>query len=187
MSVLDSWEQKSRSSVFRHPVLTLDLVRCARGDGREKDFVVLGSPDWVNVVPLTADGRVVLIKQFRVGANGYTLEIPGGLVDPGELPIQAAAREMLEETGYASDDLVYLGKVNPNPALFENICHTFLARGVRRAADQALDEDEMIEVFTVPVGELPAMVRDGRIDHSLVVAALTFFWLNQGAVGPTRA
>lgn len=156
------------------------MSHCRRGDGLERDFVVLASPDWVNVVPLTADGQVVLIRQFRVGSNDWTIEIPGGMIDPGERPIDAAAREMREETGYDADELVYLGKVNPNPALFENTCYTFLAKNAAPKAGQRLDEGEMIEVFTAPLAELPAMVADGRIDHSLVVSALAFFWLHRG-------
>lgn len=161
------------------------MVRCQRGDGMEKNFVVLGSPDWVNVVPLTADGQVVLIRQFRVGSNEYAVEIPGGLIDPGERPIDAAAREMLEETGHSSDELVYLGKVNPNPALFENTCYTFLAKNAVKTAEQNLDDGEMIEVFSVPLEKLPALVASGQIDHSLVVSALAFLWLHQGLAGET--
>lgn len=163
-----------------HPVLRVERVERSRQDGQAHQFIVLHSPAWVNIVPVTPEGRVVLIRQWRQGSQAPSLEIPGGLVDPGESPEAAAARELLEETGYASPGLVHLGKVNPNPALFDNTCHTYLAPQAVRVAEPRLDDTENIEVLTVPGQEVPGLVRRGEIDHSLVLAALCFHWLAQG-------
>lgn len=177
------WRFVSGQSIFNHPVLEVKYDLFRHDDGREKNFITLHSSDWVNVVPITADGQVVLIRQYRFGTDSYTLEIPGGLVDPGEEPIQAGARELAEETGYTSPGLVPIGKVSPNPALFSNTCHTFLAPDAVLSGAQRLDDDEDIEVITRPAQDLPGLVSSGQIDHCLVIAALTFYWLHQGGQG----
>lgn len=123
---------------------------------------------------------MVLIRQWRQGSQAPSLEIPGGLVDPGETPQEAGARELLEETGYVAGRMLHLGQVNPNPALFDNTCHSFLALEALPLARQRLDDNERIEVITRPLGDLAGLVADGSIDHSLVLAALCFFWLRRG-------
>jgi ADP-ribose pyrophosphatase len=174
------WRTVESSLALDHPVLRVERTRRRDEAGSEHEFVVLHSPDWVNVVPLTAEGRVILIRQWRQGNQEMTLEIPGGLVDPGETPAQAGARELREETGYLAAELSFLGKVNPNPALFSNTCHTFLALDCHLDGGQRLDPTERIEVVSVPMAELPGLVRRGEIVHSLVIAALSFFWLRDG-------
>lgn len=162
-----------------HPVLSVTRSLRRLG-GHTATFVTLHSSDWVNIVPVTSSGEVVLIKQWRHGSQDWAVEIPGGLVDPGEDPLQAAARELAEETGYQARELTSLGKVNPNPALFDNTCHTFLALVDSEPGEPRLDPGESIEVFRVKAGDLPAMVASGEIDHCIVIAALAFFWLHQG-------
>jgi 8-oxo-dGTP pyrophosphatase MutT (NUDIX family) len=140
-------------------------------------FYRIDSPDWVNVVPLTDDDRVVLVRQFRHGARAHTLEIPGGMVDPGEDPATAAARELIEETGFEARSIATLGHINPNPALFGNRCHMFVARGVRRVREIANTDLEETHVELVPRSELGRLARSGAIDHALVVVAI--YWLEQ--------
>jgi 8-oxo-dGTP pyrophosphatase MutT (NUDIX family) len=126
---------------------------------------------------VTPDNQVVLIHQYRHGVDEITLEIPGGMVDPHDpSPLHAARREMQEETGYDSEDIVELGSIHPNPAIQNNRCHTFLARDVEKRFETNFDTTEETEVILVPAIELPTLVRQGKITHALVVTA--FYWLH---------
>jgi ADP-ribose pyrophosphatase len=142
--------------------------------GTQHDFYVIESEDWINVIPLIADHHVVMIRQYRHGARKVTLEIPGGLVDPGDTPEKAAARELLEETGYQAEGLIQIGVVNPNPALFNNRCYTYVARNVKKTHDAVLDQAEDIEVVLIPLSDIPELIQNGEIDHAMVVTA--FYW-----------
>ncbi len=143
-----------------------------------KDFTVFELEDWVNIIPLTADGRIVTIRQYRHGVRRDTVEIPGGLISEHDTsPLEAAVREMEEETGYCSDDVVHIGTVEPNPALQTNRCHTFLARNVRLKSGQNLDPTESIRVELYMKDDVFRMIRDNRITHGLVVAAFAHFLL----------
>jgi ADP-ribose pyrophosphatase len=138
-------------------------------NGREHDFYVIEAPDWINVIPLTKEGEVVLIEQYRHGTRGLSLEIPGGMVDEGENPAETAARELLEETGYEASEVVFLGRTHPNPAIQDNWIHTFLARDVRRVCEPSCDGTEQTVVRVVPLEQIPALIAGGAITHSLVV------------------
>ena len=148
--------------------------------GRAYTFYVLESPDWVNVVALTPAGQVVLIRQYRHGTEEVTLEIPGGMVDAGESPATAAARELLEETGYEAEEIIPIGLVAPNPAILNNRCHTFLARNARPVRPPQFDGSEDIALELAPLETVPELVRSGRISHALVIAA---FYHYEGASG----
>ena len=147
--------------------------------GEEHEFFIIDAPNWVNVVAVTPDEQVVLITQYRHGIRAETVEIPGGVIDPGESPLEAAKRELLEETGYISDDWIKIGKVIPNPAIQNNCCYTFLARSSRKTEEPRFDATEFIETTTAPVSEIPELVSWGKINHSLVVAAFYWFHLYQ--------
>lgn len=146
-------------------------------EGEVHPFYRIDSADWINVVPVTASGEIVMVRQFRHGSREITLEIPGGLVDPGESPEEAAGRELLEETGYRARSLEAIGAVNPNPALFGNRVHTFLARDAVRVAEIANEGREETTVELVPKGDIPRLLREGAIDHALVVAGLYYYAL----------
>lgn len=160
----------TRNRSYRVFDLRTDRARSPR-TGEEHDFFVLESSPWVNVIPLTKDGNVVMIEQYRHGIREITLEIPGGLIEPDDSPEEAARRELREETGYGGGDFIDLGFVHPNPAIQDNRCHTFLARNVVPAGIQEMDEKEDIEVVLHPLARVPRLIRDGRITHSLVIVA----------------
>ncbi len=142
--------------------------------GETHDFFTIESVDWVNVIPLTPEGDVVMVRQYRHGSRGVTLEIPGGMVDAGEDPGAAVAREMLEETGYAGETPIRLGAVNPNPALFGNLCHSYVIHGAHQVDEIRNEGAEATAVELVPLSEIPERIRRGEIDHALVVTA--FHW-----------
>ncbi len=142
--------------------------------GREHDFFLLDSADWVNVIPLTADGRVILVRQFRMGTKDFSLEIPGGMLDEGDHPAGAAARELLEETGYAGEEPILLGVVHPNPAIQTNRCYTYLINKVVRKTSPRQDSTEDIEVQSAPLDDVPRLIHEEKITHALVIAA--FYW-----------
>jgi 8-oxo-dGTP pyrophosphatase MutT (NUDIX family) len=142
-------------------------------DGRPmRDAYTFACPDWVSVVPVTEEGSFVLVRQYRHGIDAPTLEVPGGIIEKGQDPADAAGRELREETGYGGGTLVSLGASLPNPALQNNWHHMFLARGVRRLGDPEFDVGEFCEVIVVPETEIRARIRTGEINHALVLLAL---------------
>ncbi len=151
-------------AIYRHPLRE-----------KERDFFVINAPDWVNVVALTPDGRLVLVRQFRYGIDDFSLEIPGGVIDAGEDPVAAGLRELREETGYVGTRVRLLGSVHPNPAMQSNRCHLVLVEDARREAALAWDEDEELETLTRPVEEVYALAAGGGITHALVLDALLLF------------
>jgi 8-oxo-dGTP pyrophosphatase MutT (NUDIX family) len=153
-----------QSARFRHPVR-----------GTERDFVTIASPDWVNVLALTPDHQLVLVRQFRFGTEEFSLELPGGIIDLGEEPVAAGLRELREETGFAGADARVIGRVHPNPAIQRNRCHFVLLERARPATPTDWDPDEEIEVLTRPVEEVFALAHSGGITHALVLNALLFF------------
>lgn len=148
----------------------------SRRTGIAHDYYVTEIADGVHTIAVTPDDRVVLVRQFRAGSGRDSLETPGGLLEPGEDPGEAGARELLEETGYAGDPPRSLGIVRPNPALLTMAITTVVIRNVRRVAEPRPDAGEELSIELVPASEIPAMIRDGRIDHAACVAGL-LIWL----------
>jgi ADP-ribose pyrophosphatase len=161
----------ARTRIF--DVQSVDFQHPARPAPR--DFFVISAPDWVNVVALTADHRLVLVRQFRYGTDDFSLEIPGGIIDDGEDAIAAGVRELREETGYVGTSAHLLGSVHPNPAMQNNRCHLVLVEGARRAADLEWDPDEEMEILALPVDEVYERAYAGGITHAMVLDGLLLF------------
>jgi ADP-ribose pyrophosphatase len=149
-------------------------------NGSPHDMFIIENPGFMNVVPITADGQLILIEQWRHGTRQVHLETPGGLIDDGESPSHCARRELLEETGYEAGKVEPLGTVYPNPAIQNNRQHFFLATGCRKVAEPQFDHAEDIILKLVPVAKLPELVRSGAINHALVMTGLYLYSLRQG-------
>ncbi len=149
-------------------------------EGRTREFYKLDPPDWINVIALTDDRQVVLVRQFRHGVREVTLEIPGGMLDPGETIAEAALRELEEETGFAGPQAREIGCVWPNPAIQSNRCYTFLVEGAQRVTEPRPDPYERIEVLTRPLADMPRLMRSGEIRHALVIVAFAHFGVTVG-------
>lgn len=150
--------------IYRHPART-----------REQEFVVINAPDWVNVLALTPEHHLVLVRQFRFGINDFSVEIPGGVMEPGEDPVTAGLRELREESGYVGTKARLLGSVHPNPAIQSNRCHLVLVEDARATAELEWDPDEEMAVLTEPVDAVYARAQAGGITHALVLNALLLF------------
>ncbi|MEM9382778.1 MAG: NUDIX hydrolase [Planctomycetota bacterium] len=140
--------------------------------GRRMERVVVETPDWVNIVALTPERDVVVVRQHRFGTGATTIEIPGGMIDPGEAPLDAAVRELREETGYEAETWTPLGRVAPNPAFLDNSCFHFLAEGCRRTSAQDQDPGEDIFVDIMTQEQVVDGIASGAIDHALVLTAM---------------
>jgi len=172
-----SWEivEEETLAAFRIGAIRRVRARSPR-TGVPHDFYELRFPEWVNVVALDAERRVLLIRQWRLGTRSVTLEIPGGLVEPGEEPAEAARRELREETGYESPRWSRIGVVHPNPAIQGNRCWIFLAEEAVRAGPPRFDAAEDIETIPTPLREIPGLMRRGEITHTLVLSAFAWLW-----------
>lgn len=150
----------------------------------ESEFSVIHSRDWVNVVATTPDHRMVLVRQFRFGINAPSLEIPGGIIEAGEDPIQAGVRELKEETGFVGSRTRLLGSIHPNPAIQDNRCHLIWVENAVSHGSTAWDEHEELEILTLPIDEVYAQARAGAITHSLTLNGLLLFephWFSLGS------
>ena len=170
------WKKLGESDVFEGKIFKYRSIESESPDGSMKgNFDVLDFLDWVNIVAITNNDEMLFVEQFRQGSQSMTLEIPGGAIDRGEDPKEAAKRELLEETGFAGDNVIELGCVHPNPAIMGNRCWTYLITECDWIQDKNLDALEDIEIKKVPMEEVNDLVMNGEITHSLVIAAL-YYW-----------
>jgi 8-oxo-dGTP pyrophosphatase MutT (NUDIX family) len=170
------WRELERTQIADCRIFTVERsVAQSPVDGAAHTYYRLRSTDWAQVLPITRDGEAVLVRQFRHGIRRVTLEVPSGLVEPREDPADAAIRECFEETGYRASSVESLGVVYPNPALFANRLHAFLAVDVQLAGSIQNTGTEQTEVVLVPVRELPRLLRSGAIDHALNAGLLWRF------------
>lgn len=174
MTRLKPWRTLSSEYLIKGKYLTVRVDKCDLGNGRTiDDFHILEYNDWINVIALTDAGNVVLIREYRHGAQAITTGLPSGSADPGENADKAAARELLEETGYACDELVCVGQSYANWASHNNqVCH-YLGFGAKKVAEQNLDPNEEIDVFEMPYREFLDYENNGP-QHSLHAANLFY-------------
>ena len=156
----------------KHPFPKFRMDTCELPSGKEYKAFVLEFDAWANVVAITKNNEVVLVKQYRHGVQEILLELPGGVVDKGEDPLEGAKRELMEETGYSAGNIIEVGRLYPNPAIQHNTLFCYLATDVELTGEQHLDDAEEIEVQLVPLDELIKMAAQGKFLHALNVAVL---------------
>lgn len=142
-------------------------------------MIILESPDSVNVVPVTAKGDIIFVRQYRFGIQAYTLELPGGIVDPGEEHGLAAQRELQEETGYTSQDWSYLGKIASNPVFMDSYIHHWVAKDVELTHETSLDAGEDVEWVALSIEEVRIELLQGGFEHPHAINALLLFFGKQ--------
>ncbi len=183
-NTIESWDILHQESLFFCPIFEVWRKHArSRGSQKEHNFFVLHSPTWVNILPITAENEVVLIRQYRIGMEDFTYEIPGGLVEKQEDPQTGAARELLEETGYGQGQVSLLGQIQPNPATHNNWCFSYIMENAQKVADQQLDQNEEIEIKLTPKNKIPEMVANGLIVHSLVLNAFLYYQFRENSLG----
>ena len=171
-----NWKTLTSTYLFKDDWLTVRADTCEKPDGKIIDpYYVYEFPDWVTAVALTSDDQIILVRQYRQALGETLIEIPGGCVDPSDENLQAAAaRELLEETGYTFENYTYLGKTSANPSTNNNLMHMFLATGGKKIKEQMLDEGEDIEVLLVSREEVKQLIRENKFMQSMHVTALLY-------------
>ena len=187
------WKTLTSKEIFKTSFFRFRMDSCELPDGRVMpQYYVFEFPDWANIVPITEDGKIVLVEQYRHANGKLCLEIPGGSTNApqdgkAEDPKKAAVRELLEETGYVPEDVRLVGVHAPNPALQNNRMHTYVAFGCRKMEEPDPDPFEDLKVVTATVPEVIEMIFDGRINHSIVVASILYALPTLGFHLPTKA
>jgi ADP-ribose pyrophosphatase len=178
---MDKWIRKTEQELFRRRIFSVTDVECyhPRKNVTHK-FFTLQTPDWINVVARTADGRFIMVRQHRLGTDEITIETPGGIVEEGESPDTSARRELLEETGYEAGEMFLMKKLSVNPAIFNNYIYFYYAPDCRKAGSQNLDLAEDIEVATHTQEEIMELIADGTINHTLIVTACYLYFFQFG-------
>ncbi len=178
------WKQVGRSVVRDFRIFKACEIKSIAPDGKERTFVQLDSPDWVNVICVIKDQDgndcFLMVRQFRHGSSSVTTEFPAGLVDPGEDTESAAKRELLEETGYRAEKFILIGKANPDPAFMNNTSFTYLAVNPAPSEKQSLDEDELIDVKTVPVSLFEKEMGSGEFINAITLLSYTWYKKHSG-------
>jgi len=172
---MEKWKLLSSEYICKEPWATLRRDTCELPDGRiNEHYYVLEYPDWVNMIGITEQNELLVIKQYRHGAGIISLEIPAGTTEAGEDPKNAAVREMLEETGYQFDQIEEIAALYANPATSGNITYSYLMTGGKKVQEQDLDEHEEIDVYRIPLEEAKSMLLDNKFSQALHASALFY-------------
>ena len=169
---IKKWKLQEREALIETRIFEVGATTCTHPDHEHPaKFWYVAPPDWANIIALTDEDEIILVRQYRHGTQQITLEIPGGMVDPGEDPEAAAARELREETGYLCERWEKLGEIAVNPAFMTNHCTTWLGTGAKLLAQTDFDEHEELSVEVYSVEQFFSMIDDGVITHGIVVSA----------------
>ena len=168
------WKTLGEKHLLKTIVFDVNACENVSSTGLKGEYYVMKAPDWVITIP-EKDGKFLMVKQWRHGEKSLSVEFPGGVIDAGEEPEAAAARELLEETGCKAGKLIKLGKVNPNPALFTNHLHIFLAENLEPTGKQDLDEDEMINCMELSKEEVLEGMGTDQFPHGLMATAMCLY------------
>lgn len=186
--MIKPWKLVSSSLIGDYKIFSLHLQkRLSPRTGQEHEFYLLDCPDWVNVIALTEDNKIILVEQYRQGSDTIELEIPGGMIDPQDGdPISAGLRELREETGFEGTEARIIGKVCPNPAFMHNTCYTILVLNCQKNHETSFDPTEDVVTYLYEIDDIPGLIAGGKIRHSLVVAAFYYFnlWLQLASQKP---
>lgn len=169
------WKTLEESRILKTVVFDVNVNKNESSSGIKGDYYIMSAPDWVIIIP-EKEGKFIAVKQWRHGEKALSVEFPGGVIDRGEEPEEAAKRELLEETGYIAKKITKLGKVNPNPALFTNHLHVFLAEDLTATGKQNLDEDEFINCMELSKDEVLEGMGTEQFPHGLMTAALCLYF-----------
>lgn len=172
---ISKWKTKSSEYLVKKPWATLRVDECELPDGRiASEYYVLEYPNWANAVAITENNEIIMVKQYRNGADLISLEIPGGVIDGDEDPLEAVRRELLEETGYEFKKIVPTAEIYANPATSNNKTFSFLATGGVKVKDQSLDEHEDIEILLYSIDEIKQLLLENKIPQALHVTSLMY-------------
>ena len=173
--MINKWKTLKSKNILQNRIFSFNEEQVLSPKNKKFPVWVMEVPTWINIIPVTSDNTVIMVKQYRFGNKEITLEIPGGMSEPNEDPKSAAIREMQEETGYTSENVIEIGSVSPNPALMNNQAITYLAFDVELTSIQNLDTMEDIEIIEINLEEVPKLIQNKTINHALVVSAFYFF------------
>ena len=178
------WKHLSSKYIHREKWFNLRSDKVLKGNGAEMEpYYVFEFSDWVNVLPVTTEGKIILVKQYRYALGIWSIEVPGGIMDPHETnPEEAAKRELLEETGYSCKNIEQVAVVATNPATQNNRLFCYLATGCELTHAQDFDEDEEIELLVVSLAELKEMLRKNEIAQSLHVCSIMYALMHMGEI-----
>ncbi len=170
------WNAGEKRLLYSAPILSVHQQTNTAPDGSQGNYIVIDAPDWVIVIPvLESPQRLVMVRQWRHGSHSLSTEFPGGVIDYGESPAQAAERELLEETGYKAGRLTHLGSMSPNPAIFSNKVHCFVAEDLTATGTQNLDKDEFVEYFSLSEEDVHNIMGTQDFPHALMTAAFELY------------
>ena len=177
--MIKKWEKNKSKYLLDNKIFKMreDDVTSPKYQTNHKVWV-MEVPTWVNIIPITSDGEVILVNQYRFGLEKTSLEIPGGMADYGEDPKTAAIRELKEETGYEGDKVIEIGRVESNPAIMSNHTYSYLALNCVQSGEQNLDGTEDIEIVKKHIDDIPSLIKNKKIEHALVVSAFYFYNLH---------